>query len=63
MGYENWEDCIPSKEKEEFINIINIYSHGRLDDLEYKDIPEDQKKIIINIFNEFIEKYNWKKTK
>lgn len=63
LGYENWEDCIPSKEKEEFINIINIYSHGRLDDLEYKDIPEDQKKIIINIFNEFIEKYNWKKTK
>lgn len=61
FGYDNWEDCIPNNEKEEFINIINIYSHGRLDDLEYKDIPEDQKKIIINMYNRFIEEYNWKK--
>ena len=61
LGYENWEDCIPNNDKEEFINIINIYSHGRLDDLEYKDIPEDQKKIVISFFNKFIEDYNWKK--
>lgn len=60
LGYENWEECITSEDKDKFINIINIYSHGRLDDLEYKDIPEDQRKIIISFFSKFIEDYNWK---
>lgn len=61
LGYDKWEECIKWAEKEEFINIINIYSHGRLEELEYKEISEDQKQIIINGFNNFLEEYKWEK--
>lgn len=59
LGYNNWGDCIESTNKKEFIRIINLYSHSRLSDLEYKELPDEDKKIFIDTYNEFIKEFKW----
>lgn len=61
LGYNNWGDCIIGSDKTEFIRIINLYSHSRLSDLEYRELPNEDKKIFIDTYNDFIKEYKWGK--
>ena len=59
MGYNHWGDCIIGSNKTEFIRIINLYSHSGLSDLEYRELPNEDKKIFIDTYNDFIKEYKW----
>jgi hypothetical protein len=61
LGYNDWRDCLDSDNKEEFARILNLYSHSKLSDLEATQISYDDKNLFTNVFNNFIEKYNWSK--
>lgn len=60
LGYNNWYDCIESDKKKEISKLINMYSHGKLSDLESKHFPEEHKELFRHVFEDFIERYKWK---
>jgi len=60
LGYDTWSDCLEGDDKKEMTRLVNIYSHGRLSDLESTDIPDEHKELFKKIFINFIEKFKWK---
>jgi wobble nucleotide-excising tRNase len=62
LGYNNWSDCIFSIEnKDEFVRLLNLYSHNKLSELENKDISDHDKNLFKNAFQDFVNNFNWKK--
>lgn len=59
LGYDNWDDCIISDKKDEFARTINVYSHGKLSELEYKELSEQDKNLFISVFESFIKEFKW----
>lgn len=59
LGYNNWGDCIIGSNKTKFIRIINLYSHSRLSDLEYNELPYEEKRIFTDAYNDFIKEFKW----
>lgn len=59
LGYQNWVDCVTCANKNEFLRIINLYSHSRLSDLEYSELADRDRIIFIDTFNEFIKEFKW----
>lgn len=59
LGYNNWTDCIPEKNKEEFARLLNLYSHNRLSDLEGKELSNSDKDLFRETFNNFIQTFKW----
>lgn len=59
LGYDNWSDCIPDDNKQEFVRLLNLYSHSRLSDLESRELPGQDKAIFRETFNTFVENFKW----
>ncbi len=61
LGYKNWGDCILDKYdyRGEFLRIVNLYSHGRLSDLEYSELSPEEKQIFVNAYNDFEINFKW----
>lgn len=59
LGYKQWTDCIIGTRKTEFIKKINLYSHSRLIDLEYKELPEEDKELFKEMFYNFKKEFRW----
>lgn len=59
FGYHNWADCIIWANKEEFIRLLNLYSHSRLSDIESSILSIWDKTIFQESFNDFIVRFNW----
>lgn len=57
LGIENWGDCVSGDKRDEFLRKINLYSHSKLSDLEFKDLSTEDKEIFKETFNKFTEKY------
>jgi hypothetical protein len=60
LGYNLWSDCLDNDNRNEFTRILNLYSHSKISDLEAKKISNEDKNLFTNVFNNFIEKYNFK---
>jgi len=60
LGYNEWYDCILADNKHKFARLINHYSHGKLSELEYKDLSNEDKDLFKEVFNDFIEEFKWK---
>ncbi len=60
LGYNNWHDCLSGDSKQEFVRILNLYSHSKLSDLESKDLPGEDKELFRVTFHNFIEHFKWK---
>ena len=60
LGYKYWTDCINSAEKDEFIRIINLYSHSRLSEIEYNELTKEDKMLFIETFNNLKKDFKWK---
>ncbi len=61
LGFSSFDKCITGKKKIEVKSLLNSYSHNRLSDLEFKDVPQEHKDLFKSAFNEFIEKFRWNK--
>lgn len=59
LGLKNWKDCLDAKEKDEIARILNLYSHGKLSELESREYPEEHKELFVGAFDNFIKKYHW----
>ena len=60
LGYSNWADCISSENRTHFLKIINHYSHGKISDIEYKEISHEDKALFKEVYSNFIRSFNWK---
>ena len=60
LGYNNWSDCVEGEEKKEILRLVNLYSHGKLSDLESTYFPDEHKDIFKKAFSTFIGTYKWK---
>lgn len=61
LGYHNWNECVESDKKQEFMRIINLYSHSRLSDVEYKELTYDDKELFKSTYYKFVENFKWGK--
>ena len=61
LGYSNWTDCLSEQNQKEFITVINLHSHGRISDLEYRELSTEDINLFKNEFSYFMKKFNWKK--
>lgn len=60
LGYNDWRDCILGAKRQEFIRLVNHYSHDRLSDLENKELSSENKILFETIFNDFVKEFKWK---
>lgn len=60
LGYDNWSDCLENNNRNEIIKLVNLYSHGKLSELESKHFSNEHKDIFKDAFNAFIHVYKWK---
>jgi len=59
LGYSNWSDCILGEKKQEFIRLLNLYSHSKLSDLESRELSNQNKVLLQETFNAFITNFKW----
>lgn len=60
LGYNDWVDCVVGDKRQEFIKLLNLYSHSRLSDLESREISFQDKTIFQETFNDFNANFKWK---
>lgn len=60
LGLGKFEDCITGEKKEEIIRLLNSYSHNKLIETEFKELPNEHKELFKLAFNEFIKEFKWK---
>lgn len=64
LGYNNWTDCVKEDwKKEELKQRLQIYSHSKLSDFESIEISNQDKELLKETFNEFIQNFNWSNNK
>lgn len=59
LWIKNWGDCINWDKKEEFIRLVNLYSHNRLEPMEYREVSDDEKVLFNEKFTNFINEYKY----
>lgn len=59
LGYSHWTDCVAKDNKQKFIRLLNLYSHGKLSDLESKELSGDDKSLFKEIFDNFMTHFKW----
>lgn len=60
LGYCDWYDCINGDKKQEITRIVNLHSHNKLSEIEYKELSDEEKNLFKETFNNFIREYKWK---
>lgn len=60
LGYDDWADCISGDNKQEFVKLLNLYSHNRLADLEPRELSAENKNLFQDTFALFINDFKWK---
>ncbi|MBP6869167.1 MAG: AAA family ATPase [Candidatus Pacebacteria bacterium] len=57
LGYRSWGDCLDGEDKREIMRLVNLYSHGRLSDLESTHFPDEHKDTFRKVFESFVERW------
>lgn len=61
LGYGQFEDCLRETNKEKFKRSLHLNSHGKLSEMESRELSVDDKELFIDTFNQFTEDYRWSK--
>lgn len=56
LWLKKWQYCLDS---EEFAQLVNIYSHNRLDNFDSNELPQNEKDLFRSEFYTFIKKFNF----
>ncbi len=59
LGYDNWYDCVSWENRQAFVKLLNHYSHNRLSELEWRELPDDDKNLLVEAFESFITNFKW----
>jgi hypothetical protein len=60
LGLGKMENCIIGEKKEEIERLLHSYSHNKLIETEFKELPDEQKDLFKLAFNNFIKEFKWK---
>lgn len=60
LGLGKMENCITGEKREEIIRFLNSYSHNKLVETEFKELPDEHKNLFKLAFNDFIKEFKWK---
>ena len=60
LGLGNFENCIIGEKKEEIVRLLHSYSHNKLIETEFKELPEEHKNLFKLLNNDFIKEFKWK---
>ena len=61
LGYDNWYYCVSRENRQALVKLLNHYSHNKLSELEWRELPDDDKKLLEEAFESFITNFKWKK--
>lgn len=62
LWYNAWDECLENNHnKGRLKHCLQIYSHNRLSELEWRELPDDDKKLLEEAFESFITNFKWKK--
>lgn len=64
LGYNNWGNLIIGEKvnennRENYIRMINRYSHSKISEPEYVELREREKNTLKLLFNNFIKEFKW----
>lgn len=59
LGYDGIWGCVLWDRKNLYIKVINMYSHGKISELEYNTVQDSHKELFIECFNEFIRNFKY----
>ena len=59
LGYSKSIDCLSWDKKEEFHRVINLYSHWKLSEMENNEPSNEEKELLIETFNWFLENFKY----
>lgn len=59
LGLKDIEDCIIGEKKEEIVRLLHSYSHNKLIEIEFKELPNEHKDLFKLAFNNFIKEFRW----
>lgn len=59
LWINDYWDCVDWSEKNKFLRLINLYSHDRLEPMEFKEVSDEDKILFKEMFEKFINKYNF----
>ena len=57
LGYKDFSDCILWEKKEQFSRVINLYSHGKISELESSIVTDEDKELFVEVFTEFDNRF------
>lgn len=57
LGYRHWSECLEERNKKEIMRLVNLYSHGRLSDLESNDFPNEHRDLFEESFQIFAQRF------
>ncbi len=60
LGLGNFENCITGDKKEEIKRLLHSYSHNKLVETEFKELPNEHKDLFKLAFNDFIREFKWR---
>ncbi|MGY0173477.1 AAA family ATPase, partial [Lactococcus petauri] len=62
LGYKDYQDIVPEdyENRDEFLKLLNEYSHGTHPDAESYMLTIDEKNMIIDFLKKFEKRFNWK---
>ncbi|MEX2804747.1 AAA family ATPase [Streptococcus sp. H31] len=60
LGYANWSDCIAEEEKALYARVLNIHSHSKNNEFEYREPNIQECAVLERVYQGFIDKYHLK---
>ena len=62
LWYNDWDECLENNHnKGRLKHCLQIYSHNRLSELEWRELPDDDKNLLAEAFESFITNFKWEK--
>lgn len=59
LGCSGWGECLRDNNKENFKKLLHLNSHGKLSDMESKELALEDKALFAEVFSQFLEDYRW----
>ncbi len=59
LGKNNFSECVLWEKKEQFVRMINVYSHGKISELEPSTVTDQDKVLFQEAFNEFLVNFKY----
>lgn len=60
LGRKGMWECVLWDKKNLYVRILNIYSHGKISELEYNKVQDNHKELFIECFTKFVSDFKYR---